>query len=163
MCYKYIKTTISLTKSARVVENYNNKLRINWILTIRHAFSMETNHCVVILLDLFSAELILPMSSRNTKRKHKLPVSVCYQKLRSWSMSSFIIDFKPIVLRAVCCVQVTIQLTYQKVNHSMNYIPTSKKAGSDRPKQTRHKTALLPTIRHCHRHHKIHSNRVPAP
>ena len=89
MCYKYIKTTISLTKSARVVENYNNKLRINWILTIRHAFSMETNHCVVILLDLFSAELILPMSSRNTKRKHKLPVSVCYQKLRSWSMSSY--------------------------------------------------------------------------
>ena len=125
MCYKYIKTTISLTKSARVVENYNNKLRIDWILTIRHAFSMETNHCVVILLDLFSAELILPMSSRNTKRKHKLPVSVCYQKLRSWSMSSFIIDFKPIVLRAVCCVQVTIQLTYQKVNHSMNYIPAN--------------------------------------
>ena len=40
-------------------------------------------------------------------------------------MSSFIIDFKPIVLRAVCCVQVTIQLTYQKVNHSMNYIPAN--------------------------------------
>ena len=135
---------------------------------------METNHCVVIL-DLFSAELMLPMAS---VKEHKAKAQTsCFSLLSEVEvliychkyMSSFIIDFKPIVLRAVCCVQVTIQLTYQKVNHSMNYIPANLQVKklevkwlADRPQQTRHKTELLPTIRHCDRHHKIHSNRVPA-
>ena len=127
---------------------------------------METNHCVVIL-----RSILCRTNVANVVKEHKAkPQTSCFSLLLSEVeiLIDVIFYYRFQAYRSPCGLlrssDDSIDVSKSKsFNELYTCKPTSKKAGSDRPKQTRHKTALLPTIRHCHRHHKIHSNRVPAP